>query len=194
MILPYQELDKKHYELIEHPIKDRLNPASIDIGIGTNLLLECYLPKLPLWLNRFLSKVSFILPKNITPKFKKIDLTFCTPENPFYIYPGECILVSTQENLFVPDDLVMEMKLKSSRARELYNHSLAFWFDPGWRGVGTLEIQNISRFSKLPIYPNMKIGQTIYHKLSEKCAVPYRGKYQYAGTVEGSKDEKSNLR
>ena len=189
MILPYQALKERHSELIEHPEESLLNPASIDIRIGETLLIEVYSPLLPLWINRALRPISFLLPKNFKPKFKKIHLRQFTSENPFYINPGECVLVSSKENLLVPEDLVMDIRLKSSRARELYNHSLAFWFDPGWRGIGTLEIQNISTFAKLPLYYDLKIGQIIYNQLTATCSKPYSGKYKYAGGVESSKDK-----
>lgn len=187
MILPYQELNSRHSDLIEHPDKELLNPASIDIRIGDTLLIEVYNPSLPLWFNRLLRPISFLLPKNVLPKFHNVNLKKYSKKNSFYIYPGECVLVASQENLLVPDDLVMDIRLKSSRARELYNHSLAFWFDPGWMGIGTLELQNIGSYCKLPLYPGMKIGQIIYNKLTDTCEKPYRGRYRGAGGVESSK-------
>lgn len=192
MILPSQQLEKRHFDLIEHPHPqlDLINPASIDIRIGNDLMIEVYSEYLPLFINRLLRPISFLLPKRKFPKYLKLNLRDYDADNPFYFYPGECILVSSMENLLVPEDLVMDLRLKSSRARELYDHSLAFWFDPGWRGIGTMELKNISTFAKLPVYPGLKIAQIIYNTLTETCASPYKGKYKYAAGVESSKEPK----
>jgi dCTP deaminase len=161
MILPYQELMRRGQagELIEPFDPAMVNPASIDICIGnTNI-------------------------------YRGIECSIAgrTKDNPIYLEPGAFMLCSTLERLKVPLDCAMDLRLKSSRARAGYNHALAFWFDPGWDGIGTLEIQNIG-YEMLPIYPGLRIGQIIYHRLVEPCAQPYAGRYQAATTVEAPKD------
>ena len=79
------------------------------------------------------------------------------------------------------------MYLKSSVARMGWNHSLAFWFDPGWNGIGTLEIKNITQYSILPIWYGMPFGQLVVHMLDDVPNKPYNGKYQNASGVEGVK-------
>lgn len=105
----------------------------------------------------------------------------------YWLEPGEFVLVSTFEKITVPNDLAVELRLKSSIARQGYNHSLAFWFDPGWEGKGTMEIQNINRQKKLPLKAEMLFAQLIFHQLSNIPLKPYSGKYQWAHTVEGAK-------
>lgn len=161
MILSYQTLLNRHKELI--PLeKDRdvalINPASIDIRVGYSVM-----------------NVNAVL----------WDISDKTKEEPFWMEKGEFFLVETLETMAVPIDLVMEMKLKSSRAREGYNHSLAFWFDPGWYGVGTMELTSLAQ--RVPLYPGLRIAQIIYHKLDEPCIKPYVGKYQNAIGVETAK-------
>lgn len=161
MILPYQELMERGLrgELLEPFNPDMVNPASIDICIGTTLLYrgtEC-------------------------------SIVDRTQETPIYLEPGAFMLVSTLERLKVPLDCAMDLRLKSSRARAGYNHALAFWFDPGWDGIGTLEIQNIG-YDILPLYPGLRIGQIIYHRLVAPCEKPYAGRYQAATSVEAPKD------
>ena len=58
--------------------------------------------------------------------------------------------------------------LKSSRAREGYQHALAGWIDPGWVGSKlTLELKNNRRYRSLPLYPGMRIGQIVFHTMSQ---------------------------
>lgn len=160
MILPYQELMERgaRGELVDPFHPDMVNPASIDICIGTHLIyrdVEC-------------------------------DITGRTAENPIFLEPGAFMLCSTLERLKVPLDCAMDLRLKSSRARQGYDHALAFWFDPGWDGIGTLEVKNIG-YVVLPLYPGLRIGQIIYHRLAAVCERPYQGRYQAATTVEGAK-------
>ena len=160
MILPYQELMERGLrgELTDPFHPDMVNPASIDICIGTTHIY-----------------------RGVT-----CDITGRTAANPIYLEPGAFMLCATHERLKVPLDCAMDLRLKSSRARAGYDHALAFWFDPGWDGIGTLEITNIGH-DILPIYPGLRIGQIIYHRLTAVCDKPYAGRYQAATTVEGVK-------
>ena len=106
---------------------------------------------------------------------------------PYNLDPGEFVLVETFEIIKVPLDLAVELRLKSSIARQGYNHSLAFWFDPGWSGRGTMEIQNITRTKKLPLYEGMLFAQLIFHKLNSVPLAPYGGKYQWAQGVQAAR-------
>lgn len=160
MILSYRELCLRGADLLEPFTLAHVNPASIDICIGHTLCNE---------------------------RQDEIDLHDYTQTDPYWLTPGEFVLVGTLERLKVPLDLAMDLRLKSSRAREGYNHLLAFWFDPGWEGIGTLELVNVNRYHDLPLYPGLRIGQVIYHRLTEPTTQPYQGRYQGAQQVEISK-------
>jgi len=161
MILPYQELMRRGLagELLDPFDPEMVNPASIDIRIGNDNIYRGV----------------------------QCNIAGRTAENPIYLEPGAFMLISTLERLKVPLDCAMDFRLKSSRARAGYDHALAFWFDPGWDGIGTLEITN-NGYDMVPIYPGLRIGQIIYHQLSEPCAKPYVGRYHLATTVEAPKD------
>jgi dCTP deaminase len=162
-VLSYRRLCERLEEFVGHTDFSLVNPASIDIRIGKTIMVE---------------------------QQESDDFTLVNLENrsePYMMAPGEFILASTLERIRVPVDMALELKLKSSRARSAYNHSLAFWFDPGWDGIGTLELSNVSRFRYRPIYIGLRIGQIIYHTLDEPCIKPYSGRYQGATSVEGSK-------
>lgn len=103
------------------------------------------------------------------------------------VEPGERLLVSTLETIHVPPQLAIELRLKSSRAREGWDHALAFWFDPGWTGIGTMELMNTNRGIWLSIEEGMKIAQIIVHQLSCPVDEGYHGRYQGAKGVERSK-------
>lgn len=173
MILSDGTLRAKLYEFIDQDHADYtlVNPASIDIRIGKTLMREYHDP------------YSYD-PNSCT--WEQVSLPEDTPHY-YYLAPGEFVLVETLERLRVPNGYALELKLKSSRAREGYNHSLAFWFDPGWDGIGTMEIHNMSRYRQLPLWRGMRFGQIVIHQLDAPAINPYAGRYNYATGVEPSK-------
>jgi dCTP deaminase len=81
----------------------------------------------------------------------------------------------------------VDLRLKSSTARMGWNHSLAFWVDPGWSGVLTMEVQNISK-GPLRLTYGQRFAQIIVHELSSLTGEhSYQGRYQGATTVEAAK-------
>ena len=81
--------------------------------------------------------------------------------------PGSFCLAETRECFNLPDDISAQFVLKSSRAREGLNHLLAGWCDPGWHGSKlTLELKNERRYHDIPLYPGLKIGQMVFHVMS----------------------------
>lgn len=145
-----------------------INPASIDIRIGDTAQIER-------------------MGRNCG--FTSVDLSSTSESSPYPVRPGQFMLVSTLEHLVVPNGYAVELKLKSSRARQGWNHSLAFWFDPGWSGIGTMEIQNITERQDLDLYRGLRFGQIIVHRLSSDAMFPYQGRYQHATAVESAKSE-----
>jgi dCTP deaminase len=177
-------------QLIKTNLDESLvNPASIDIRIGEWIMLESTPPYSHTFdiLNKGYTTISS--PWKSTNNFFKYNIGDKTKDNPQWIYPGTFFLAETMEHIHVPNGYCMELKLKSSRAREGYNHSLAFWVDPGWDGVLTMELQNITQNHALPIYPGLKIAQLIYHKMDAPAIKPYEGKYQNSNSVSASRDK-----
>jgi len=133
-------------------VPELLNPASIDVLLGTKLMIEVSDRK-PL----------------IT-----IDISDRTEEDPYYLAPSEFALAETIEVFNLPDDISAQFVLKSSRARSGLNHALAGWCDPGWHGSKlTLELKNERRYHGLSLYPNLKIGQMVFHRMSNVPALSY---------------------
>jgi len=139
-----------------------VNPASVDVRIGRNMLVE-----------------------HEEGGFEKIRLSNLSYH--WVMQPGQFVLVDLFESIYVPNGYAAELKLKSSRAREGYNHSLAFWVDPGWNGYLTMEIKNLRQYSTLPLWTGFRFAQIIVHQLDYLALKPYAGHYQNAETVEPSK-------
>ncbi len=137
-----------------------VNPASIDIRIGRTALVDVNEEELE--------------PYDIQTN------TYIT------LQPLQFALIETYEVLQVPDWCALELRLKSSSARRGFNHSLAFWFDPGWEGIGTMEIFN-QRSVPLELQYMERFAQVIVHRLDAPAEYPYNGRYQFAQSVEGVK-------
>jgi dCTP deaminase len=94
-------------------------------------------------------------------------------DGPFILHPGEFVLGSTLERVTLADDLVARLEGKSSLGRlGLLIHSTAGFIDPGWDGHVTLELSNVANLP-ITIYPEMKIGQLSFMRLTEPAERPY---------------------
>lgn len=155
------------------PFKSELlNPASIDVLLGDYLMVE--------------------LPED--PQLQRISIADCSKESPYMLQPHQFVLAETQETFRLPDSISAQFVLKSSRAREGYENLLAGWCDPGWHGSKlTLELVNARKFHPIPLYPNLKIGQMVFFKMSNIPIHSYAitGRYNEHGTVMSSADEKT---
>ena len=122
-----------------------LNPASLDLRLGDHLMIESI----------------------YSPELIRIDISDRTEDEPFMLQPGEFCLAETLELFNLPNDLCGTFLLKSSRAREGYTHALAGFCDPSWHGSRlTLELKNNRLHHALPLFPGLKIGQMVFHAMS----------------------------
>jgi dCTP deaminase len=96
-----------------------------------------------------------------------------SPEEAFILHPGEFVLGSTAEYVRLPRDLVARLEGKSSLGRlGLLIHSTAGYVDPGFEGHLTLELSNVANLP-ITIYPDMKIGQISFFRLTSEAENPY---------------------
>ena len=150
-------------KLIQPYDESLINPSSIDLRLGSKILLD-------------------------TPEgFKEYDISPHTKENPFKLQPLDFCLAHTLETIKVPNNHTTWLHLKSSRAREGLSHALAGWIENGYKGVVTLELFNMRKNNTIDLYQGLKICQLIVSK-TESPDKGYNGKYQGAKTVESSKD------
>ena len=139
--------------IIEPPIPNCIQPASIDLHLDRKLLV--FKPQRhPAYIDvrRSLDHLN--------------ELVELDEDGAFFLDPGEFVLVSTLESITLPDDIVGRLEGKSSLGRiGLLIHSTAGYVDPGWQGNLTIELSNVA---KLPIalYYKMKIGQISFLRLT----------------------------
>ncbi len=94
-------------------------------------------------------------------------------------------LVLTLERITLPDDVMGDMRIRSSLAREGLIGSFA-WVDPGWDGNLTLAIFNSSR-NEIRLGYTERFVQIAFKKLVEPAKKPYRGSYQGSTHIKLSK-------
>jgi dCTP deaminase len=146
--------------LIEPLDPSCIQPASVDVHLDKNLLV-------------FKTRGN---PFYIDVKQNMEDLTELVEigeDKPFFLQPGEFVLVSTLESITLPDDIVGRLEGKSSLGRiGLLIHSTAGYVDPGWKGHLTLELSNVA---KLPVtlYYKMRIAQISFLRLTSAAERPY---------------------
>jgi len=105
-----------------------------------------------------------------------------------YVLPPQGFaLARTAERFSLPNDIVGLLNGRSSLGRlGLFVHVTAGLFDPGWDGVGTLELYNASP-NPIALHPGMRIAQLVFHRMDKPAARPYAGKYQGAAGVQTSR-------
>jgi dCTP deaminase len=147
-----------------------LNPASLDVRLGDELLIEV----------------------EEDEHYRAVNISDCTPQKPFYLSPNEFVLTHTLEKFFIPDCVAAQFALKSSLARSGFEHLLAGWIDPGFNNsVLTLELKNARNYGYLPLWPGRKIGQVIFMGMASPPEKSYSitGRYNNDPSVSRSKGD-----
>lgn len=146
---------------IQNADRSMLNPASIDVRIGYKVIRE-----------------------ESHGRMERLLI----PKDGLVVDPGDFLLTETLEYFNVPNGYAVELRLKSTVARMGWNHAMAVWIDPGFRGVITLEVKNTLQYNTLRLRQGQRFAQAIVHRLSGLSGAPYNGRYQGAEGVEGAKD------
>ena len=156
-----------------------VNAASIDITLGTTLLVEAS--------PGGGASVVDLMGKAV-PAMREIDLLTA---GYYDLRPGEFCLAETVERFYLPNNLAANYYLKSSLARAGLDAALAMWADPGWNAsVLTLELVNNLRHHQLRLRPGMKIGQMVFHRgveVPDHASYAARGQYNNDTRVQASK-------
>jgi len=145
-------------ELVIAPIgEDAIQPSSIDVRLGDNL------------------RIFHEGGDGIIDPTRRQDLTVAKriPEQGFIMEPGEFVLGETVESVRVPADYAVQFTGKSSLGRlGLQVHMTAGHIDPGFEGIITLEIHNVTA-KPWRLYRDMWIGQLLFFKLDSPAERPY---------------------
>lgn len=160
MILGHSEIGRRLDELFPDIKPYKIGAASADVRIGNRLITELG---------------------------RQVELSAYPKDHPFILTPGDRILVDMLERVTLPVDVSAMFTLKSTRGREGYNHAVAGWVDPGWRGILTMELKNDNQVKVLPIYTGMPIGQLIFMLTID--GGQYRGRYQDSDEVSAARKE-----
>lgn len=149
--------------------QELVNPASLDVRLGSHIRIE-----------------SATTPELVLLDLKREGWNY---ETPYLLRPGQFILAETVETFNLPATIAAQFMLKSSRAREGLEHLMAGYCDPGWHGSKlTLELHNSRQLHCVAIWPGMKIGQLVFHRMSHAPLRSYAetGRYNDHGIVMGS--------
>lgn len=150
--------------------------TSYDVTLGSKLLVE----RCPLRAGTYVVDPS----AREALHTKEYDLTLPGVSG-FELRPGEFILAHADEEFELPIDVSMQYSLTSTLARSGLNQSTALWCWPGWHGVPTLELSNVTRFHNIVLKPGMVIGQVSFFRHS--ATEGYHGAYAGDTTVVGAK-------
>ncbi|ASJ03516.1 dCTP deaminase [Thermococcus profundus] len=111
-------------------------------------------------------------------------------EGGIVIPPKTHALILTLERVKLPDDVMGDMKIRSSLAREGLLGSFA-WVDPGWDGNLTLMVFNASN-KPAELEYGERFVQIAFIRLEGPARNPYRGNYQGSTRIALSKRKKKS--
>ncbi len=105
---------------------------------------------------------------NFEDYFEKVQLK----NGGLVLEPDAFYILSTKEVLDIPKDIAGEMAVSQYKFGEFRAHYAGF-FDPGFKGFGTLEVRSSE---ELFVYDGYPITEMIFEKLSEPVEVAYGDK------------------
>ena len=94
------------------------------------------------------------------------------------LHPGLLVLASTFEYVSIPSDLECQIEGRSSWARLGLQIATANSIEPGFRGVITFELSNVSTVP-LTLVPGIRIAQLFLRKVERPVKNPYSGERKY---------------
>jgi len=144
--------------------KVQLGSCSVDLRLGSHFRVFNH------------SKLAYIdtmNPKITGDMMREVKLK---KKEPFILQPGDFVLATTIESIFISDDLIGRLEGRSSLGRlGIVVHSTASIFEPGWNGVVVMELGNLGRMP-VALYPGMRICSMTFEELTTPARVPYSRK------------------
>jgi len=156
MLVDYQLKDMAENGLIQPFNPGYVQPCSIDLTIGMELLRE-----------------------DRKGKWRDWDLS----DSSYTLEPGEFVLAHTREVVSMPKGYVGDLVLRSSAARMGFDHCLSGLVDPGFVGQLTLELRNNMRRRALTIEYGMRLCQLTVSRLEIAPHVSYQDTGWYVGQM-----------
>ena len=157
--------------------ENNLNPNSLDITIGTELMVEQALSR----------GGSRLVP---------VDLSQYAEHDPFLLEPGAFALIGVAERISLGERLVLctgedawinvVAKGKSGRAREGLDLLNAGFAEVGYQGNLTLAVKNQLRYDDQLLWPGKRFAQLLFFASDEPNDY-YKGHYQGDSAVQASR-------
>lgn len=155
-------------ELIVEPIQqDQIQPASVDITLGTSF------------------STAKAGPFNTLDFDHEIEYEKISADS-YLLLPGQFVLATTGEYFELPDNLTAFVEGRSSLGRMGLFIQNAGWVDPGFKGEITLELFNASA-QAIELKVGRRVGQLVFAKMDQPALHSYSGKYQGQRGATGSK-------
>ena len=150
--------------------EENIQPASFDLRLGETFLKLDY---------------------NQGTEVVKLNEAPCYTEQKgkIVLLPGEFILGTTVEYIFLASNLTADLQGRSSMGRRGLFVQNAGWIDPGFSGNLTLQLFNATHLP-IELIPGTRICQLIFDYTNSPCEHPYAGKYNQQKGASASKSYK----
>lgn len=145
----------------------QIQPASVDIRLGTNFLKIDENAISVISLDKAAKYVSFESEEVIIP-------------------PHSFLLATTMESIRLPNHVTAFVEGRSSIGRLGLFIQNAGWVDPGFEGEITLELYNANRLP-IKLQSGRRICQLVFAVMDQAAETPYDGKYQGQKLAVGSR-------
>ncbi|OLO40589.1 dCTP deaminase [Alkalihalophilus pseudofirmus] len=155
-------------ELSIEPLVDgQVQPASVDIRLGTHFLKIDENAIESISLDKEAKYIEFESDKVVIPS------------NSF-------LLATTKEYIKLPNHVTAFVEGRSSIGRMGLFIQNAGWVDPGFEGEITLELYNANRLP-IKLKSGRRICQLVFALMDQEAKTPYQGKYQGQRQAVGSR-------
>lgn len=147
--------------------EEQIQPASVDLRLGTNFLRV---------------DENSLTSMSLDEEAKYIEIV----ADEIIIPPHSFLLATTKEYIKIPNNITAFVEGRSSIGRlGLFIHNAGL-IDAGFEGEITLELYNANRVP-LKLKADRRICQIVFHFMDKEAQNPYRGKYQGQKQATGSR-------
>ena len=154
-----------------------INGASVDLRLGSNFRVFAMHTGSHIDLGTSRQEIDAAIDRMMSAEIS------LSPEEVFYLHPGELALGVTLERVELANDICATINGRSSLARlGLMVHSTAHFVDPGWSGAIVLEFFNCGRLP-LGLRPGLAVCAIAFEPLSSPATRHYgaRSDAKYVG-------------
>jgi len=176
-LLSYTEL----CELVEQGVinapLENINGSSIDLTLSNSIRVE--------------SNLGLNIDVDLFAKQSINTHEVIIGDEGYVLTPGSFILASSVETFNLPDNIAAEFVLKSSQARNGWQHCNAGFCDQMWSNSQlTFEYYNVCNYHNLILRPGMKAGQIKFYKTTP---VPHDKSYAIKGQYNNQSGATASL-